>query len=322
MTTEPLQETTPAVTAEASPSPAVLRHRLWTGTLGVLAAGGLAAAGCVADWSHPGAAGLTAGRLLSWAAILPLAWALRAYFAVAGVAGSPGLRRGAQCLFGAVVLLSVLDVAGIDGLPTGVRIALWVGCGIGLVALTTAPFVGPSDDAEEVPAEKQSKPSRHGLARLIGGLAVAVVVVLKLAAKSIVVKWLVIRWGARWLGHHGIDVEAVGVVVALALTAAFLVWFGVRKLRSADRLGRMAGLVGWFEILLVIGGLALAGWFAGSIYAAARQPGMTDADLETATQGLLQTALLISAAACLVWSTLTAALFTAVRDRLADEECA
>jgi hypothetical protein len=319
MTTEPLQAITPAVAAEASPSPVVLRRRLWAGAAGVLAAGGLAAAGCVADWSQPAAPGLTAGRVLGWASLLPLALALRAYLAVADFAGSPSLRRAAQCLFGAVVLLTVLDVAGINGLPSAVRIALWIGCGIGLVALTTAPFVSASEE-EEAPAEKKPAPSRHGLARLLGGLAVAVLVVLKLAAKSILLKWLVIRWGVRWLGHHGMDVEAVAVLVALALTAALLVWFGVGKIRSADRLGRMASLVGWFEVLLVIGGLALAGWFAVSLYTAARQPGMTDAGLEAVTAGLLQTALLIGAAACLVWCTLTAVLFTAVRDRLAGED--
>jgi hypothetical protein len=252
----PLRHTDPQETPELTfrPDPD-LAGQLLAGALGALAAGGLAVAATLAESSPNPAPGFTLAHGLAWAALVPLCWVLRAYLALARATESTGLRKSSLCLFGTVVLLNVAELATLDGLGLGWHIAAWAILGIGFLALVTAPFV-PAGSAETPPGAEDTPEAKESVGAeesgsaasktgLVGGLAVALVVVFKLTAKSFFVKLLLVRNLGRLLSK--LDAEMAGAValaVLVLLGAAFVIWFAASKIRLRDRLGGMAALVG------------------------------------------------------------------------------
>src|SRR5262249_28616253 len=101
------------------------------------------------------------------------------------------------------------------------------------------------------------------------------------------------------------------------LGAAFLVWFGVSKIRLRGRLGGVALLVGWVEILMVVLFAGMLAWFVSTLLMAVRQPGVTEEALEAFLDRGGQTALLIGIALTVVWGGLQLLLLGTVGGRLA-----
>jgi hypothetical protein len=300
-----------------------LDGQLQTGTWATLAAGGLAVASCLAELSQGNVQGITAANGLAWATVVPLGFVLRAYLTLAGRAENEALRRSSQCLFGAILLGLVLDLAMVNTLPLGWRIATWIVYGIGLLALSVMPFADSWQSAEQPAGRPASETkaeeigSRGSRAGVIGGVVAAVVILFKVAAKGIFAKVLVVRWLGQWLGNvnGGWEVGALGIY--LLLGAALLLWFAIAKIRLREKLGGIAALVGWWEIGMVAGLTALLTWGMASVFSAVQKPGIKDEALERLLDQMGHTVLLIGIGTTLVWTALTALLFSAVRSRLA-----
>jgi hypothetical protein len=305
-----------SATAFADEGSAEVRTQLGTGIPAVLMAGALAVAGSIAELLECGAQGFTAAHALGWAALVPLLWVQRAYLVLARETESSGLRKSSLCLYGTVVLANVLDLAVLDALPVAVRVVIWIVFAIGLLALLAAPFASGTEAqatavATPPPAALETGASPTGRAGIIGGLAVALVVLLKLAGKGLIAKVLVVRWIARAVG--GVNAETGEVIAAttvLLLGVAFFLWFAVSKIRLRDQLGAFVALVGWLEIVMVT---LSAAWLIWLIAAAGpAQAGLPDWAAEATV--------LLGIAGTITWTFLTAYLFAAARDRLAPLE--
>jgi hypothetical protein len=288
-----------------------LGAQLLTGALAALAAGSLAVASSCVDVAQPGARGLTVAHGLAWAALVPLFLVLRAYLGLARATDSAGLRKSSQCLFGAILLFTVLDLAMVDTLPVGGRIMAWVVFGFGLLALLAAPFV-PVSKTIEMPAEAEAPSSSDTRTNWI--IVGAVLVILaKLVVKGLFGKGVLIQWLRELDGAW--EVLAIGVLTLLL--AAFVIWFGVTKIRLRGPLGGVAALVGCVEVLLVVALAGMVVWLVAVVSSAvANQPAMTEEVLEALVNRTGQPLALAGIAATLVWSSLTALLFGAVRSRM------
>ncbi len=306
------------------PSPQ-LHDQLGRGVVAVLAAGSLAVASALVELSQDAAPGVTLAHVLGWAALVPLFVVLRTYRALARETESFSLARSSQCVFGMMVVANVCGLALLDVLPMGWQIAAWVVVWVGLLALVAAPFVSEEEETKvpaETPAaeEKEETTSGTSKAGIIGGAAAGLLILLKLVFKGGLAKFVLFRWAARLLRKVNLGLEAVALLVLLPLGAAFLIWFGVTKIRLRDKLGSRAVLLGWMEIVMTILFAGLLTWFVIALFAAVEQPGMTDKELEALVEEASRTMLLIGVAVDLLWTALTVFLFVGVRNRFANEE--
>jgi hypothetical protein len=150
----------------------------------------------------------------------------------------------------------------LDGERTSLAPRLWFGAaaclltgGLGAAALLAWPTGGPADGF-----------SAQTLLNLFSILPEAVVLgaLVRLATAvhspglrrssmclfvSIWLMMLLRLFALRRLGEAGVVVVVLSLVVALA-ALTFRVWFGVALLRSRDRLGGVAAVLGWLELLL------------------------------------------------------------------------
>src|SRR5262249_38808605 len=108
-------------------SPSIgLRSKLLIGTLGVLAAAGLAAAATLM-FSDPGQMdGFTLAHGHAWATLPALFLVLLAYVALARAAESPGLKFSSLALFGGIVLGQIGQLAALGGIPGGSQVGIWL----------------------------------------------------------------------------------------------------------------------------------------------------------------------------------------------------
>jgi hypothetical protein len=315
-----------SLAAFAEEPSAEVRSQLGAGIPAVLAAGALAVAGSVAELLERGVPGFTTAHALAWAALLPLLWVLRAYLVLARETDSPGLRKSSLCLYGTVVFANVLDLAVVDALPLAVRVVIWVVFAIGLLALLAAPFMSGSEPdatpaATPAPAAPEPGASATGRAGVVGGLVVALLVLLKLAGQGLIAKVLVVRWIARAVGGVNAETgEVLAAMTVLLLGVAFFLWFGVSKIRLRDQLGAFVVLVGWLEILLVITFVGWLTWLVAGVTAAAAQPGLAGQAPGPLPEWAVEATVLLGIGGTIAWVFLTAYLFAAARDRLAPLE--
>lgn len=262
---------------------------------------------------------------MAWLALVPLFFVLRAYVGLARETGSTGLRKSGQCLFGAILLSNVWDLATLQTMPTGWQIAWWIIFGIGMLALLSAPFVVGSETRDapaKAPTPAAAEEASPAATRRTGAIVAVIAglfVVFKLAAKGILVKLLLFRGVARWLRQFDGGWELMAGGLLLLLWAAFLLWFGIAKLRLRGRLGALAGLLGWLEILIVVFVMTSLTWLLVSLFSMLGQPGVDEKAVESFVERAEQIGLLVSMGVALLWGSLTAFLFAAVRSRFPAE---
>src|SRR5262249_55360718 len=263
-------------------------------------------------------------HVLGWAALVPLFVVLRTYRALAREVESFSLARSSQCVFGMMVVANVCGLALLDVLPGGWQIAAWVVVWVGLLALLAAPFVSEEETKvpAETPATEETEETTSGASKagMIGGTAAGLLILLKLVFKGGLAKFVLFRWAARLLRKVNLGLEAVALLVLLPLAVAFLIWFGVAKIRLRDQLGGRAVLLGWMEIVLTILLAGLLTWFVIALVSAVEQPGITEKELEALVEEAGRTLLRIGVAVDLLWTALTVFLFVGVRNRFVSEE--
>lgn len=287
------------------PSPR-LQGQLFSGALAVLASGALSIIGSAVILTEGQKPGFTIAHGFAWASLVPLLVVLRTYQVLAHEANNASLRKSAQCLFGGVVLFHLLELAALNVLPWLGQIGVWVIFVLGMLALISAPFVSSS---ELTPRGNEKKEDANTTSRTgtLGGIGVGLLILLKLAGKGFLGKWIAFRMIGRLLQNAPMAGEFLGWSAVLLLTLLFTVWFAVAKMRLRDQLGGVAVLVGVIEILLLLAvGVALV-WCLVDLEAAADKKG-----LEEQWNRVLA---VVSIASDALWSTATAFLFWSLRGR-------
>jgi hypothetical protein len=77
---------------------------------------------------------------LGWLALVPGFWIVAAYAGLGVETEYRSLVKSCVCLFGALILLQLLDLIGLDALPWFGTAALWVVLAVGLIILAILPF--------------------------------------------------------------------------------------------------------------------------------------------------------------------------------------
>lgn len=276
----------------------------------------LGIASTVLEFQHWGQEGFTSGVVIAYAAIVPEMFVVAAYLVVAQEAGTRGLWKSAAgmlgsyilfCTFG-LVMLEVLSVAG------SIAIIILVAAGIlGLLAFSISGiprFLERSDSfcyAEESVNDTVSS----GGPGWLGGFAIfGVFVVLRLLFRA------------------GLDIDdwqLIELFAVIAFGLSFAIWFAVTKIRHRRRLGGMASVIGWTEILILLIhlGMALA-ILAVLINETEVNPLLDDDGVDQVLDPWMRRASLISAVSHGVWAILTAVFFSGIRgrtQRVVDYKC-
>ena len=289
-----------------------LREQLQAGMLAAFLAGGLSMASAGAELAQPKAAGWGLADNLAWAALLPLGLVLRAYLTLGREIDSFALRKSASCLLGTVVLVHVFDLATQDILPLGWQIAVWLLFGLGALALLGGLFAAETG-ASPPGAEPATGVTRSGKAGVLGGVAAAVLVVLKLAGNGLMAKFFALRLIAVALRNlHGARAPLVFYVLLLQIVV-LQIWLAGCKIRQRRTLGSVAAGVGWAEIVLVVGLFITASYLIAAYFTGLDQPGLNQqAHVEIQAETDRRFALL-SLLASGMWTGLTAFLFLNLR---------
>jgi hypothetical protein len=307
-----------------------LRGRLLRGAWATMGAGALSLAGALADPDLDLFPGFSVADALGWAGLVPLLFVLHAYRGLAEETQSHGLARSSLCLFGTIALSYIFGLATLNGLPVGWQIGAWLVIGFGLLFLVMAPFVSAEGElttsaSAEMKTTEPAKPapvtetkdgtaSKASRVGILGGLGVALVVLLKVFAKGLFVKMLIIGRVFRKLNLEEIEGLAGGAL--LILGAIFFVWFAVAKIRLRAKLGGIAAVVGWLEILLLVLAATLLVWLVAATVAAANQAGFNEKDLEALFHHRSRELLPLEVVGIVVWTALTMFLFLSVRSRV------
>jgi hypothetical protein len=290
-----------------------------------LLAGALSAAGTVAELTQGRGQGVGPARALEMAAFMPLMFVLRAYVLLAREAGSRGLEKSAMCLFGTLFLFQLLELATLNALPLGWRVAVWVVFALGVLILIGAlagsfaadhpapaapgkAATGPNPAAE--PAEAGARK-----AGILGGIAVAFLAILKLLGKGVIGKILLFNFARRALRNINVDVGLLLAGALLLAAVAFLTWFAVAKIRLRATLGRVAALLGWLELLGLTAALTLLVSFLVPFVALVQQPVVNEKALERLTESWQPAFAALDVTLDVGWALLTALLFASVRIR-------
>lgn len=317
------------------PSP-LLRGRLFAGICAALFAGGLLALGSFIELAQGHPPGFTLAHAANWGALLPALWIVATYSAVGQEAESPGLAKSAQCLFGAIVLLDLYELATLNVLPIGWVVALWVVFVLTLIVILVLPFVShrgpekpvasaPSDTNDDAPQSPPAAPSPEDgeaamtrtKAGVFGIIALVGVAVLKVLAKGgLFLKLFAARGIVRLFTKLNLDWESLAAIVALVLACVFLIWFAAAKIRLRRRLGGMASLVGWSEILCFLLALGVLIGLGVQLATAAERPGINNQELEELQQKFNDEVTIVALVASLAWTSLTVSFFAALRNRV------
>ena len=297
--------------------------RLWLliGALAVLVAICFSGASCWIDFSrHQEPEGLTITDALDWLCVLPQFVILLAFLALARETLSLGLWRSSIGVYGSTWLMTVLvysePTAGPGGGYAVLAVAVVLGaiCMFAIIARNPASFLQPTatespapqprpdppdagqPDTKPAESEKpKSKASGWGCLSTLGAVAIARVVVKGLRRAH--VDWFDFLCFAAYFAFLG-------------CFAVFSIWFGICQIRLRRKLGIMAVVSGWADILNVAVYAAYfvyVGWFTISAVMNEQEPDFFDPRMRIA-----DAATSLYAIACDV---LTGALFLSVRSR-------
>ncbi len=296
------------------------RQRLGVGIWAALIFGGLT---LVASLTHRlGDQGVTLSLALEWAALVPFIWMALVYVTLADRVESSGLRKSALGAFGVFALGELLTVADLPVAPGWLRFGAWAVLAIGLVVLLGYVFSSSkakkpagtmkSVDGETaaVPADTEELPSTASKAGCTGVLAG--------------VAFIVIKLGRPWLVHVGIKsirIEVLQGLVGLGLLGAlvgFVVWFAVSKIRFRERLGDVAALVGWAELLLLlaVGIIVVMALGSAIVSGAVADPDKAEKVVDDVFQQWLAIFRIMVGLGTASWAVLTAWLFATLRGRV------
>jgi hypothetical protein len=296
-----------------------LHGPLLGGALATLMTAGLAVGSSVLEFQQVNPQGFTLAQALGWAALVPGILVARTFYLLAQESQSFSLQKSSLCLFGTLVLFQVYELASLHILPEGGQIALWAVIVLGLLALVGALFVHPGKAEEKakkplpIEAASGAKNNKKGL---LGGLAVAVFVILKLVGKGLLGKILIFRGIGKLLNNvNNANWEPAAITGLLLCGGVYLIWFAVSKIRLRGQLGGMAALAGWIELLLLVVGGGVFVSFLLEFFSAMNQPGIKDQDLEELVKTWSQTIFLTEISAIIIWGMMTAFLFLSVRAR-------
>jgi hypothetical protein len=268
---------------------AALRGPLLLATVLTLVGGACTVAGAVWGLLHEPAEGFTPQTALEFAGLAALFPTLWAYAGLARELPSPALKGGAVCSWGSALVLSLLPLAqGQQGGEGTAWFLVWVIglslAGLALYAITFFPKGGGC----------------------LTSLGVVVAVGVKMVAAGAA------KGAAK--GAKLDTVLAVEWIAGLTATVVFWIWFAVLKIRRSGRLGLLAAVVGWTELLALAVITALLTWMA--IDNAERQddPGFNQQAWESEWYGLLMQGQM---AVVTAWTVVTAAWFFLLRERAA-----
>jgi hypothetical protein len=268
-----------------------LRARLSVGFRATLISGGISAGGWLAESISGDQPGLTPARALGLLAMVPSLWIARTYAALGWEVGRISLGKGAWSVFGAILLLQLFDLATQQVLPTAARALLWYLVAIGLILLPVLPFL---------PDLRTS--------------ALVAAAVLTWAGQVILAAFAF----AGAIGGLGVDWEAVAGGVAALLAVGFLLWFGAAKVRARRRLGGIAALLGWTEILGILFSIlwVVAGYsIAIAVVMNAGDPEPSDKLMAALDDKIARGVAALSLLGDLTWTSLTAWFFLSIRRR-------
>jgi hypothetical protein len=317
-----------------------LRRQLFTGIWATLVAAGLSAASSVVALSQGPIPGFTLSHELAWASFVPALWIVGMYRTLARETESPSLKKSTLGLFGAVFLLAVNDLATLNLFPFGGQVVVWIVFALATVILLVLPFVS-EDDVAEAPQETAPSPdseadapppsaepasddadtatSTGGKLGIIGALAVGLLAILKLLGKGFFLKIMALRAGAKLFQGLDLDWGAVAAGVAILLAIGYLVWFALSKIRLRSRLGGLAALLGWAEILGLLVFAGVGTWYGIQLAATADQPGIDEQVLAGLEQTIIRDLTALGAVTELLWASLMIGFFWSLYSRSAPE---
>jgi hypothetical protein len=281
------------------------------------------------------AQGFTVTDGLDWAAVLALIPVLLAFLALGRETPSLGLWRSSIGVFGATWLSQAMSAgafadsesADLWEVLTTVAVVVGVVCLFVLVSRKPSSFLQPApgespaqepaveEPAAEGTAVKEPEPNEPGANRsekapskkrgwgcVTGVLAFTAARFLRKAFRRIDFDW----------GLVGSIAPIVILCCVLCCLLAFLVWFGISKIRLRHKLGSMAAVSGWADLVSAALSLAFYLLVAFAIFQAAVH--QEDPDLYQRTLRIPGT---IVDVFDLLWTALLGGLFLSVRGRVA-----
>jgi hypothetical protein len=175
--------------------------------------------------------------------------------------------------------------------------------------------------ASEASAENTEPASTTKKARVFGGLGLCLLALLKLVGKGgILWKLFAFRWLGRLFKHINLGLAAVAWFALLLLGVIFLIWFAVAKIRLRGKLGGVAAVLGWTEILQLVVFTGMVVWFLASLAGVGNQPGVDDKTMEGLVEQMGRDLITAGMVIYLTWTLLTSRQFLSVRNRFNPEE--
>ena len=272
--------------------------------------------------------GFTITDGLDWAVILPHIVVLLAFLALAREALSISLWRSSIGVFGSMWLLAVWSVMpsseaeGFGPWEALATVTLVIGiiCIFVLISRRPAAFrqpaAGESPSQERAAKEPESnEPTANQPEKPRSEKS-------KWGCLSIVLAFVAARLLHKLFRHTGLgrgQVEAIATIVipccVLLAPPVFLVWFGISKIRLRHKLGSMAAVSGWADLVSATLGLAAFVFIAvATVQAALREQ---ELDWYEPTLRIPTT---VESVYDLVWKALFAALFLSVRGHVVRTE--
>ncbi len=306
------------------PSPE-LRRRLWMASWLTLATGVLFSASSVASMTEGNAKGITVADGFAWAALLPALYLAFTYCAIAKEVDSPSLAKSVQCVFLVTVLLRIYQLATASAFNLFGQILVWSVFVLGLLGLVLLPFLSthekptwgggppkPDPPTEDKRSTAEAAAAGATRAGALGAVVIGIFAVFKFFGKFLV-KIALFKGIVNFVQNLAWHLVAVGLVILMAI--AYLVWFAIAKIRLSKRLGGMAAVLGWFEIvrLIVVFGCGLL--VNAEIADARLQPEMDPNARAEFEAGLLSDFAAIELGADVLWTALTICFFLSVRGR-------
>jgi hypothetical protein len=305
------------------PSPALSRT-LWIGTLATVLTGGLyVARAAIVVFDGPKHE-FSVSSALAWAAMLPAIWIVTTYTALGREVGSPAIGRSVQCLFVSTLMLRLYDLALFKMFIPPVQALLWIFviCGIGGVIIWT--FISGSDGSAQPPETEKKKPNEtdkaSGATRMgaVGALIVGIFAAFKFFGKALV-KVAIFKGIINFFEGLKLSFAFWGMAFLGLLTSMYAIWFAIVKIRARQRLGGLASLLGWTEILRVILLIAFNILFLSQWIECRQQPGLPQPELDRQAAELIDRLAreysAIKLGLDLVWTALTICLFLSLRGR-------
>ena len=262
--------------------------------------------GTFLEFQYWGIDGFTPDVVLSYVALIPQTLIITAYLVLAKEIAARGLWKSAAGLLSSYLLLCVLDVAMLEDFPAGVHIAAVTTVAIGmagLVAFSESDIPRFHKNPVSEPPSSASN-ANDGSSDGPGWITWTVVIVLLVG----------LRLGFRRYLRHRFDLDG-WLVLELVLVGlfgvAFAIWFAVAKIRLRDTLGRMAGMTGVVEIIILLIHVALLAVVGATLFTAVGSD-VTNEAMETLFDSWFQPLTVITALCHAIWVGVTVAFFVSV----------